>query len=145
MEAGPLRRVIDEHGIRTIVCLLNEEPGNPQQEEELKVVGERGVRFIRVPMPGDGLADFEALDAAADAIAESKNRPVLVHCAGGENRTGAAYAAYRMKYCGWSFEKAIAEGERFGLPLAGKRELVDHLRAWYEKRAATRPATAVGQ
>ena len=140
IEPAPLRGVIAEHKIKTIVCLLNNEPDNPDQQKEETVVRQTGVRLIRIGMPGTGLADFDALDRAADAIADRANWPLLVHCAGGENRTGAAYAAYRMKHCGWTFEQAIAEGDKFNLPLRGKSELAEHLRKYYQQRVATRPA-----
>jgi protein tyrosine/serine phosphatase len=140
LEPVPLRKVIAEHKLKTIVCLLNNEPDNPDQRKEESVVRETGVRLVRIGMPGTGLANFDALDQAADAIADRANWPILVHCAGGENRTGAACAAYRMKHCGWSFEKAIAEGDKFGLSLRDKPELVEHLRTYYQQRVATRPA-----
>jgi len=141
LEPGPLRKIIAEHQIKTIVCLLNNEPDNPDQQKEESVVRETGVRLVRIGMPGTGLADFDALDRAADAIADRANRPILVHCAGGENRTGAAYAAYRMKHCGWNFDQAIAEGDMFSLSLRDKPELVQHLRAYYQQRVVTRPAS----
>jgi protein tyrosine/serine phosphatase len=141
LEPMPLRKVIAEQKLKTIVCLLNNEPDNPDQRKEESVVRETGVRLVRIGMPGTGLADFGALDRAADAIADRANWPLLVHCAGGENRTGAAYAAYRMKHCGWTFEQAIAEGDKFNLPLREKPELVEHLRKYYQQRVATRPAS----
>ncbi len=139
IEPAPLRRIIDDKHIKTILCLLNDEPENPDQKKEEAVVREKGIRFIRVGMPGDGLGTFEDLDRAADALAAESNRPLLVHCAGGENRTGAAYAAYRMKHCGWSFEQAIAEGDKFGLPIRDKLELVAHLKAYRDHLAAASP------
>ena len=140
LEPGPLRKVIAEHKLKTIVCLLNNEPDNPDQRKEESVVRETGVRLVRIGMPGTGLANFDALDQAADAIADRANWPILVHCAGGQNRTGAAWAAYRMKHCGWSFDRAIAEGDKFGLSLRDKPELVEHLRTYCQQRVATRPA-----
>jgi protein tyrosine/serine phosphatase len=140
LEPMPLRKVIAEQKLKTIVCLLNNEPDNPDQRKEESVVRETGVRLVRIGMPGTGLANFDALDQAADAIADRANWPILVHCAGGQNRTGAAWAAYRMKHCGWSFDRAIAEGDKFGLSLRDKPELVEHLRTYCQQRVATRPA-----
>lgn len=144
LEPMPLKNVIDGRHIKTILCLLNDEPDNPDQKKELAVVREKGVRLERVPMPGDGKGDFAALDKAADTIADRNNWPILVHCAGGEKRTGAAYAAYRMKHCGWSFEQTIAEGDRYNLSIRNDTDLVNHLRAYHEHLASTsRPASQV--
>lgn len=136
IEPTPLRRIIDDKRIKTILCLLNDEPEDSDQKKEAAVVREKGIHFIRIGMPGDGLGRFEDLDRAADAIAAESNRPILVHCAGGENRTGAAYAAYRMKYCGWTFERALNEGDNFGLPIRENAELVVHLKAYRDHLAA---------
>jgi len=78
-------------------------------------VRERGLDFKLIPMPGDGLADFDKLDQAADWIKDHEGRPVYVHCAAGVNRTGAAIAAYRVKHCGWTLQRALAEPKGLGL------------------------------
>lgn len=36
-------------------------------------------------------------------------KPAAVHCLHGSDRTGCIVAAYRMVYCGWSREQALAE------------------------------------
>src|SRR5690606_37325550 len=81
-EPGPLTRVIQKHRIKTILNLLNDEPDSPEQQAEEAVVEREGVRMIRIGMPGDGLADFDLLDQAADIIADPSVHPLLVHCYG---------------------------------------------------------------
>lgn len=132
LEPRPLKHVIHDHKLKTVLALLNNEPDTAEQQNEEAVASEENVKLIRIGMPGDGCGDFDALDRAADIMADPANRPLLVHCAAGVHRTGAAYAAYRMKYCGWSFEKALAEGDKYGYPITGKPALVDHLREYYE-------------
>ena len=134
LEPRPLHRVIREHKLKTILALLNNEPDTPEHQTEDKVACAGGVKLIRIGMPGDGCGDFDALDRAADVIADPANRPLLVHCAAGVHRTGAAYAAYRMKHCGWELDKALAEGEKYGYPITGKPALVAHLREYYQTR-----------
>lgn len=46
----------------------------------------------------------EALKIIRDA-----EKPILVHCVHGSDRTGCVVAAYRMVYDGWSKKEAIAE------------------------------------
>lgn len=134
LEQGPLRRVIDEHGIRTILVLLNDEPDNPEQQREMAVVAEKNVQVVRIGMRGDGLAEFDQLDQAAGVLADETKHPLLVHCAAGVNRTGAVYAAWRMKHCGWGPEQAMAEAEECGWSPTGNAEMRGHLEEYYRTR-----------
>jgi protein tyrosine/serine phosphatase len=144
LEQGPLRRVIDEHGIRTILALLNDEPDNPEQQREMAVAAEKKVQVLRIGMRGDGLADFDQLDQAADVLADESTHPLLVHCAAGVNRTGAVYAAWRMKHCGWSPERALAEAEQCGWLPRDNPELREHLMSYYRSRVTTQPSQGDG-
>lgn len=141
LEAGPLRNVIEDHDIRTILTLLNEDPNDPDQRDELAIAADNGIRVIRIGMPGDGRADYDSLERAAAIVADSANYPLLVHCHAGVNRTGAVYAVWRMKYCGWDVDRAIAEAEQRGYDPSTNPELIPHLRAYYGTRiAASQPA-----
>lgn len=133
-EPGPLARVIRKYQIRTILSLLNEGPDAPDQRKEAAVAEREGVRIIRIGMPGDGCADFDLLDQAADVIADPYYQPLLVHCYGGTNRTGAAYAAWRMKYCGWDWEATRDECQDYGLSPYHSAKLFEHLKRYYTER-----------
>jgi protein-tyrosine phosphatase len=141
LEEGTLRRVIDQHGIRTVLSLLNNEPDDPDQRKENAILAERRVRLLRIGMRGDGVAEYDQLDAAADILADAAAHPLLVHCAAGVNRTGAVFAAWRMKHCGWDVERALAEAERHGYRPADNAAMGERLRAYYRERiSASRPA-----
>lgn len=145
-EPGPLTDVIRTHKIRTILTLLSNEPDSTDQQREEAVARREGVQLLRIPMPGDGRGAFADLDAAADAMADRSKQPMLVHCSAGVNRTGAAYVAYRLKYDGWTFERAMQEAQDHGWSPRSNPELRDHLRAYARYLSAqfarTRPATA---
>jgi protein-tyrosine phosphatase len=134
MEKGPFLRVLDKHQIKTILTLLNREPGDPDQEFEEEVVAEKGIKLIRIGMPGNGIARFDDLDEAAAILADSSTHPLLVHCSAGVNRTGAVVAAWRMKYCGWTLEDAIEEADRCGWSPRRNPEMRDHLQEYYQTR-----------
>ncbi len=130
-----LRWLANSVGVRSVVSLMHEGGAGGRSAEEERAAAGLGLRLSEFPMPGDGRADFEMLDAAADKIAEEmKNGAVYLHCSAGKQRSNAATAAYRMKHCGWTDEQAIAElHERFGLDDASEAELIFHLRAYYTK------------
>jgi len=146
LEQGPLRRVIDQHGLKTVLALLNDEPEDPDQQRENRILAEKGVKLIRIGMPGNGLADFDLLDQAATMLADASTHPVLVHCSAGVNRTGAVVAAWRMKYCGWDPDRAIDEAQRCGWSPWKNPELRDHLREYHRTRvASSQPASAASR
>ena len=63
-------------------------------------------------MPGDGFgeeAQFREVLAACD---DPARRPVLIHCARGTCRTGAAVALYRYERDGWTVDDVSAEMHR---------------------------------
>lgn len=136
-------RVIDTHNIKTVLTFLQFVPWDEEQADERRIVEERGLRMIRIPMPGNGMGTFADLDAAADALADPANRPVLAHCAAGVQRTGAALAAYRMKRCGWTWEEAMEESDRYGWPVRAKPELAEHLRRYYQTHVRAVETTTV--
>lgn len=131
--ARNLRHIQQSKRIRTILSLTG--PVNkPEERDMLVTAGSLGIHALRVPMPGNGCADFDALDRAADVLNNAENYPIFFHCQAGKQRSNAALAAYRMRHCGWSLDQALEELEdRHGLDPDGKESvLVDHLTA-YEK------------
>ncbi len=136
-----LRNIIENKGLKTVLTLLKTFPGSERDEKEEALCAEHGVQVVRIGMPGDGRGTFDALDKAADLLADPQRYPVLVHCSAGVNRTGAAIAAYRMRHCGWSLEQALAESDRFGWPLSENPELCEHLRSYYRERIAPQRQT----
>jgi protein-S-isoprenylcysteine O-methyltransferase Ste14 len=103
-----LRELIRRYRIRTV---LNVACNPPELEAagEGRVVREFDVRWLKILMPGTGLATIDQLDQAADYLADPDNRPIFIHCAAGVHRTNMSLACYRLKYCGWSIDQAIDE------------------------------------
>jgi protein tyrosine/serine phosphatase len=94
-------------GIRTVINLRN-------SMSEKGAVERAGMRSIEVPMEmsRDGLR--AKVDGVVALMADPANRPVLVHCRHGRDRTGIVVAAYRMKMQGWPLADAEAEMQAFG-------------------------------
>lgn len=132
-----LRTVARDYGIRTLVTFTAEPPETPMARVQRQVVEELHLKYINIPMPGDGRGTFEALDRAADALADPANQPVFFRCAAGKQRTNAALAAYRMRHCGWTIDAALTELDRFGLDRQKEAPLCDHLRRYAETRNFT--------
>jgi protein tyrosine/serine phosphatase len=109
LTAAQLETAVSRFGIRTVVNFLR--PGR-DVEAERQVARRLGVDFLNLPMPGDGFGQEEQFRAALAAIDDPERRPVLVHCARGTCRTGAAVALYRYERNGWTVEDVSAEMRR---------------------------------
>ncbi|HWC66012.1 MAG TPA: tyrosine-protein phosphatase [Thermoanaerobaculia bacterium] len=66
------------------------------------------LKLFHVPMSAFGLRNDRVL-AALRILADPGNRPIVVHCHLGADRTGALIALYRVVVEGWSNEDAIRE------------------------------------
>ncbi|MCX7665233.1 MAG: tyrosine-protein phosphatase [Gemmataceae bacterium] len=117
-----LKRVIHDHGIKTVISLRFRPHPNgqiPDQWEEDLCNG-IGIRHIRIRPEAFSVAGSDEVPARKPLqeflkIARDPNRhPILIHCNAGMHRTGAFCAVYRMDVQGWRNEDAIAEMEAIG-------------------------------
>jgi protein tyrosine phosphatase (PTP) superfamily phosphohydrolase (DUF442 family) len=77
------------------------------------LVGGGSLRLFHVPMSVFGLRDDRVLEALR-IMADPQNRPLLIHCHLGADRTGVMVALYRVVIQGWSPEKAVLEMDQGG-------------------------------
>ena len=127
LKQWPYRRVLDSCGIKTIVNLNYPSSDSGWDDLEAAEARQRGIERIGFSMPGDGLTPFERLEAAAAILADPQRQPVLVHCPAGVNRTNAVCAVYRLKHCGWSLDRTLAECEQRWLSRDKNPALFKHL------------------
>jgi protein tyrosine phosphatase (PTP) superfamily phosphohydrolase (DUF442 family) len=81
-------------------------------EAERALAQRLGVDFMNLPMPGDGTGREEQFREVLKACDDPARRPVLIHCARGTCRTGAAVALYRYERNGWTVADVAAEMRR---------------------------------
>jgi protein tyrosine phosphatase (PTP) superfamily phosphohydrolase (DUF442 family) len=92
-------------GVKTVIDLSSggDEP----------LVKDGSLRLVHVPMHAWSLRDDRVLEALK-VMADPANRPLMVHCQHGADRTGALVALYRVVVQGWTKEKAVEEMARGG-------------------------------
>lgn len=91
---------LEAMGIKSILNLRR------QKTDEKKIKG-LNLQLNRIPLKAATI-DFDDIFNALRSMQQAE-KPVLVHCWHGSDRTGAIIAASRMVFENWSKEKAIAE------------------------------------
>ena len=86
------------HGVLDVAGGVGDEP----------LVRSDAIRLFHVPMSAWGLHDDLVLQALR-IMADPANRPLLIHCQHGADRTGAMVALYRVVVQGWKKADAIRE------------------------------------
>lgn len=112
-----LKRLIHDHGIRTVISLRPGDDALEKDEEEF--CKREGINFYRLPprawWASDGTVPAEqGLRVFHEVMSNLRQHPVLVHCFAGIHRSGAYCAIYRMEYEGWDNARAIAEMKTLG-------------------------------
>jgi len=98
-------------GIKIVVSLREEGETDFDEAEAAKSAG---LQFRRIPFRAPETLDDKVFAAALKILANSKDKPVMLHC-GSANRVGAIWAAHRALDDGISVEAAIKEGKEVGL------------------------------
>jgi len=98
---------LERIGIKSILNLRR------QKTDEKKIIG-LNLQVERIPLKASTI-NFDDIFNVLNSMQKAE-KPVLIHCWHGSDRTGAIIAASRMVFENWSKEKAITEftDERFG-------------------------------
>jgi protein tyrosine phosphatase (PTP) superfamily phosphohydrolase (DUF442 family) len=104
-----LTEAVKRHGIRTVVNL---QLAGPETMAERALAARLGIDFVNLPMPGDGFGEEWQFREILKITDDPRRRPVLVHCARGTCRTGAAVAMYRFERDGWTIDDVALEMRR---------------------------------
>ena len=131
ISAGVLEQVLREHEIAVIVHLGYDKPNKPDHRAEMDATAELGIERHTVAMNGDGTAGAAEYARAVSVMAEArrKNRPVLVHCSVGVQRTGAVIALYRLLVEGKPPPDVLAEMRHNRFNPRRNPSLLPHLNA----------------
>ncbi len=95
LSAASMERVIETHGVRTVIDLGTHEPGSADERREQRVCDVLGVERHRMQLSGDATGDPNYYVEALRIMSDPSKRPVLVHCGAGSERTSCAVILYR--------------------------------------------------
>jgi protein-tyrosine phosphatase len=138
----PMRRLVHDYQIKTIVALAHPEDHDLSVQER-NLARDLRVDWIHIPIVDrrgtndraaeDAISDL--LDRAASILADPASYPVFFHCHHGLNRTSMVQIAYRTKYCGWTLDQAAEEIDRsIGLVKVSRGPDYRHMVSYYQNR-----------
>jgi len=108
-----LSDVHKRHNFNTVVDLGAYEPGSPADAAMQRTADALGVTRYRFSLEGDGTGNPNYYVAALRLIADESNRPILVHCAAGSERTSACVIFYKTIFRGEHMLDIIDEPRSF--------------------------------
>ncbi|MCH8215556.1 MAG: tyrosine-protein phosphatase [Planctomycetes bacterium] len=116
LSAALVERTLKKHNIEVVVTLNGEKPQDADCLEEREACRTLGIDLKRFPLGGDGTGDIHHYANAIAAIvaAVKAQRPVLVHCAAGAQRTGGVLACYRLLVKGDPNDRVLQELSHYG-------------------------------
>ena len=147
MSVEGLAKTVQEHGIKTVVCLRDtRDDGKPAPDvSEAEWCKANGVEHVVLSpaqwevQPGSPTPPIEPnLREFLKLATDDAKKPILVHCFAGIHRTGGYVATYRIEVDGWQPDDAIAEMRSMGTPRTTyDGEIAEYLRGF--ERGSLRP------
>jgi protein tyrosine/serine phosphatase len=121
-----------KYGVKTIISLETYIFGNEVKEKEMKMAKKLSIKFINVPTYSIGELDKKKLAKVLDYL-KNEQKPILLHCLQGSDRTGIAVGTYRMLVNGWTYKDTIAEMDKYGIKSIYNGWKKD-MKKWVEKQ-----------
>lgn len=111
---GALARVVERHGIKTVIDFGADPEGTDPDRREAATAAALGIDRVVFRLEGDARGDPNAYARALAIMTDPARLPVLVHCSAGTERTGCMVILYRHLVEGVSIDDAYAESLRMG-------------------------------
>ncbi len=91
---------LEEQGIKTVISFRRhrEDYGKTKNTE---------LKLVQIPLKASELTEADLIHTLQ--VIQAVEKPVLIHCWKGSDRTGAISATYRVVFEGWSKEQAVKE------------------------------------
>jgi protein tyrosine/serine phosphatase len=105
-KASKLEKYIQKYNIKTVINLRGKSAGEDWYDQEVEVLQKYQVPLISIAMNAERLPHRQDLLKLLEAF-ESAERPILLHCQAGVDRTGEASAIYQMLYMGKTQKEAM--------------------------------------
>lgn len=105
-DAARLKEYKEKYGIRSVITLRRGLHNKTWYKEEMRAVKELGLNYHEIALSSTMPAPMERMEQLAEVL-RTAERPMLIHCLGGSDRTGLGVAIYRYTQKGDSPETAL--------------------------------------
>ncbi len=128
-----LRDVIERHGIRTVINLRGPNPSEEWYRSEVETTLAAGASQVDMPLASDQYLSRHQARTLLDTL-ENSERPLLIHCQLGAERTGLACAMIELLQPGRTLDDARSQFSPYYLflPVQDGEIMIGHLRAYEE-------------
>lgn len=132
LNGDDLSGVLSRYGIRSVINLRGQNPGETWYDDELRVTANLGAVHFDVGMGATSEPDPKVISRLMTAL-KTAPRPILVHCASGADRSGLAAALYNRFIKGQSPSTAASQlSFRYGhFPWLGSRTVAMDNTFWH--------------
>jgi protein tyrosine/serine phosphatase len=96
MDGSELATVLQRYRIKTVINLRGRSPQSPWYNDELAATTKHGVDQIDIRMSALREPSAATLQELMNVF-RTAQRPILIHCSGGSDRTGLAAALFLLK------------------------------------------------
>jgi protein tyrosine/serine phosphatase len=124
-----IKETLVRYKIRTIVSLSADSANNVDKTAEKQMAAELGIERVVFPLGGNGTGDINNYAKAIATIyqAQKEQKPVLIHCDAGVQRTGGVIAAYQLLVEKKDAASVVDEMRRYGWNPKGNTALLPYL------------------
>jgi protein tyrosine phosphatase (PTP) superfamily phosphohydrolase (DUF442 family) len=144
--AEGLEKAIARHGVKSVLNLCGEQPGDVWYEGEKSVSQRRGVKFVSLGLSANTALDAKQVASLVEILRDSP-KPLLIHCRAGSDRTGLAAAIYVASH-GGSYRDACEQLSLYygHFPYFGSKSVAMDvtLERFYESVAGLRVVSQAG-
>jgi len=101
---------VKKAGFKAVLNLRTEQEGSLEEKPKVEALG---MEYYNIPIGRDGFSPA-ILEQFKEILADSDNRPLLIHCAS-SNRVGALWYIHQVLDAGEDEVAALAEAKKAGL------------------------------
>jgi protein tyrosine/serine phosphatase len=111
-----IKEILVKYKIGVVVSLSADSENNADKIAEKQTAAELGIEREVFPLSGNGIGDINNYAGAIAAIyrAQKEQKPVLIHCDTGAQRTGGVVAAYQLLVRKKDASSVVREMMRYG-------------------------------
>ncbi len=135
MDGSELEKIIKRYNIKTVLNLRGEKNGRWTSKEEKGLCQKLGVAHYDFKMRCEGIINEEKLILDLYEIFDKADYPLLMHCAGGKDRAGAASTLYLVQYKKTTIDEAFHQltDFKYGNGLFKRRSELKNFFSEYKK------------